>query len=363
MPKTMREQLEESFDQSEAGRSEEDTEESLGDTEAEEDEHSNPDTSEDAPEDIGDDVSDEEGVDEGEDDESVHPEGKKSEDAEDAEETEEGSDLRAPVSWKPEVREHWKGLPKGVKQEILRREQDIQTGMQQASGFRKLAQEYASTVRPFEQLIRAQNSTPAQAITNLMQTASRLTLGTPTQKAQVITEIIQNYAVDIETLDSVLAGVELPGTDNDPLLQQIDQRLQPISQFMSQFQQAEQEQTGVITQEALTELQQFAQQPEHEFYEDVRNDMADILELAVQRGRKVTLQEAYQQACHFNPEIKKVLDFREAKKRAARPSGEDLGRKKRAASSVSGRAPAGRLGQGGGSLRDTIASAFEDGDV
>lgn len=354
MPKTMREILEESFNEDEQELEEE----------------ARVSETEDEPE-IQEEVSEEEtdapGVEEGSDDDDARDsEGDEtdqilesvSDDADESRDEGSSEDLKAPASWKPSIREHWKGLPNDVKQEVLRREQDIQKGLQQASGYKKVAEEYLTTIKPFESVIRAQNATPSQAIGNLLQTATRLTLGTPTQKAQAIAEAIKEFSVDIETLDQVLAGEELPNTQNDPLLQELDKRLQPMNDFMSQFQSAEKTQLQEIQDRANAELSQFAS--EHEFYNDVKEDMADLMELAGNRGRSITLEQAYDQACLMNPDIKKVLDHRTSRLRNT-PDPQELAKKKAAASSVKSQNPTGVSSAGSsGSLRDSIAAAFED---
>jgi hypothetical protein len=66
--------------------------------------------------------------------------------------------------------------------------------------------------------------------------------------------------------------------------------------------------------------------------------MADIMELAQRRGRELTLQDAYRQACLSNPRVRTVLEGRAKAKGAQQQSGAAQ-RAKAAAVSVSG-APA-----------------------
>ena len=367
MPKTLKEQLEESFDkdseeQEEAGGSEKDTKEPVGAAEEEEElELSQGKESGDV--DI--DETDGKGEDGDKDVKQVSPEGDKPGDEEDSEGDKPGEELEAkaynaPVSWKPAVREHWDKLPPEVQEEVTRRETEIQKGLQQASGAKRVAQEYMDVVRPYQHLIQAQNSTPAKSITNLMQTAAQLTMGSPSQKAQVIAEIIGNYAVDVEMLDSLLSGQEVSAEAN-PMLDQIDLRLKPINDFMNQFQGYRQQDDHEIVEQANSDLAMFQQEKGHDFYEDVREEMADIMELGAKHGRVVTLQSAYDQACQNNPEVKKVVDHRAAKERAALPSGDELANKRKAASSVAGSSPTGTgVAKENESLRDTIAAGFQD---
>lgn len=75
----------------------------------------------------------------------------------------------------------------------------------------------------------------------------------------------------------------------------------------------------------------------------------------------MTLEQAYERACQLVPEVKKVLDHRAARGSAARPNNDEISRKRTAASSVASEGPTGSGGKGSsGSLRDTIADAFDD---
>lgn len=361
MPRTLAEQLEESFEKAEeeAGGSNEDSKESLGDTEAEEESTKSIDEGK------GDDKG-EGGENEGKDDEQISPDAKKPGDEElsgddkKGEEDTPAKEYAAPASWKPAIREHWAALPLEVKEEVTRRETEIQRGLQQASGHKRVAEEYMDVVRPYQHLIQGQNSTPAQAITNLMQTAAQLTMGSPAQKAGVIAEIINNYAVDVEILDQVLSGQEISPEAN-PVLDQIDQRLAPINDFMNKFQGYQETDNFAIIDQANQDLNMFQQEEGHEFYQDVREEMADIMELGARRGRVVTLEDAYTSSCQNSPEIKKIIDHRAAKKKAAVPSGDELASKRRAASSVAGSSPTGGgSAKGDKSLRETIAEGFDD---
>lgn len=268
-------------------------------------------------------------------------------------------DLKAPVSWKPATREHWAKLPKEVKEEIHRREKEIEKGLHQASGYRKVAEEYFQTLRPFEQLIRAQNSTPARAITSLMTTAARLTMGTKAQKAQTVAEIMQNYDVDIPTLDSILAG-KAPKEEDDKLSKILDERLKPVTEFISSVQTSRQQAHQKSEEEVNAELEKFAADPKNEFFSDVVDDMADIMDLAAKRGQKLTLDDAYKKACLMNPEISKVINQREAAKKGELEAAA-LAKKRKAASSIKGaRSEEGGGGSSSTDLRGTIAQAMAD---
>lgn len=57
-----------------------------------------------------------------------------------------------------------------------------------------------------------------------------------------------------------------------------------------------------------------------EFVDELREDMADIIDRANRRGSPITLEQAYNRAAREHPEISKVFEQREAAERAAKAS-------------------------------------------
>lgn len=247
---------------------------------------------------------------------------------------------RAPASWRPDVREHWAQLPESVRSEVARREREMQATLQETAEARRFTEQLQRVVAPYEMFIRAENSNPLQAIDNLMATAARLRTAPAPDLANMVAGIVKQFGVGrfgqtfIEQLDQALAG-EVPRVDPqvNQLQQVVQQQLQPVQQFMSQVQQAQFAQNQAVQQQAVSEVQQFLTQAE--FGEDVREDMADLLEVAQRRGRDLSLQDAYRQACLANPRVRSVLEARSKAKGAQQLTGAAQ-RAKAAAVSVSG---------------------------
>lgn len=244
---------------------------------------------------------------------------------------------RAPQSWKPAVREHWPKLPAEVRAEVNRRELEIQRTLSGTAQVRKFAQDFAGIVQPVAHLIRQQGSTPLAAVHNLFNTAASLMTGSADQKAAIIAEIIGNYNVDIKILDAVLSqqiergGGRLPSQPNS---EGPPAWAQPLFGFMQEVQGVRQQHEQRLIEEADELILTFQDKP---YFEDVRADMSDILEMAANRGRKITMDEAYDMAIKLHPEISKIVGQRAA---AANSENGSLKKKKGAASTVSG-APSG----------------------
>ena len=271
---------------------------------------------------------------------------------------------KPPVGWKPAVREHWEGLPDEVKQEVVRREREIDDRLRETKNERQFANEVMKTLQPYQAFIKADQVSPMQAIDNMMSTVAMLRTGTADQIAQVLSEVTQKYGIGrfgkefVGKLDSALSGrVPKPEDEQANLFrQEIQKELQPIKEFQQQFTQRQQQQMQQKEQEAYQYLQNFAQ--EHEYFQDVAEDISAILEAAQQRGKQITLEQAYDMACNMSPEIKPLIE----KKRhaeAAKSQNEVAQKAKRASVGVRGSAPvAGAQQSGGGSIRDDLEFAL-----
>ena len=80
--------------------------------------------------------------------------------------------------------------------------------------------------------------------------------------------------------------------------------------------------------------------------------MADILDLAANRNRNMTLQEAYDQACHLNPQIRQIIQ--------ARGSQATVQSKRKAGSSIYGTPSGNGSAASPDSMRHAIENAWEN---
>ena len=270
---------------------------------------------------------------------------------------------KAPASWRPDIREHWGTLPEPVRAEIQRRETEVARTLQETAEARKTAEAVMKTIEPYQAFIKAENSNPLQAIDNLMSTAARLRTGTAPELAQLVAGIVNQFGTGrfgngfIELLDGALAG-QTPRQDPQQLAmeQVLNQRLAPVQQMLTQFQQAQLQQQQQATQAAETEVSTFLQRAE--FGEDVREDMADIIEAAQRRGQNISLQDAYKKACLMNDSVRAVIGQR-AKARGAQQTTQAAQKARSAAVQVSGSAPMGALKQEATDVRTAIEAAIQ----
>jgi hypothetical protein len=216
---------------------------------------------------------------------------------------------KAPHTWSPEAREHWGTIPEGVREQIMKRETEVTRALSYSTQARKFSQEFEQVVQPYMGFIAAEGSTPLQAFQYMMQTGALLRVGTPVQKAQAVAQIVKQYAIDLHTLDSLLAGQNVQDNPAALVQQEVRRALEPITQQLTQRQT---QQSSQIDQQVDHELQAFASDPKNEFFEDVRDLMGDLMSVAAQRGHSLSLTDAYQRATLMHEPVRRVLEQRQS---------------------------------------------------
>lgn len=262
------------------------------------------------------------------------------------------AEAKPPVDWSPALREHWGKLPPEVRQKIADRERHIAVTMQETTAARHLANDFIRAIEPYRGLMAAEGvQNPIQAVEGLMRVTAVLSMGAPQQKAERIAGLVKHYGVDIELLDQALAGsLPAPDPSQQAFQRMLDERMAPVNQLLSRLGQAEQEQQNQMWGQANVTVGNFGSNPAHEFFEDVRLVMADMLDNAAREGKQLSLKDAYDAACWANPEIRQILLSRNPV---------SIQDKRRAATSLPSRGSSGG-GKGEMSLRDEIASHFPD---
>lgn len=264
---------------------------------------------------------------------------------------------KAPASWTPAAREAWSKVPPEAQAQIAKRESEMNRYMQNTADAKNFMKGFKQTIEPYHgQMMAAGVKDPMQVVGALLNNDNLLRNGDTHTKAELVASMITKFGVDIGTLDNLLSG-ESPQQQpqgNPHVQDMIRQEMAPFHQMIQQNQVAQQQQQYQVQQDAANEVQTFGQG--NEFLPDVRMQMASLLDMAAQDGREMSMQEAYDIACHANPEISNVIKQREVLARSQQTQN-----KRNAASSVTGRP----IGGGGSashsnSLRDSIANAWND---
>lgn len=268
------------------------------------------------------------------------------------------TDVKAPNSWKATGRDVWKDVPEAARAEIMRRESDMGRLMNDSAQHRKTAEGFQQAVQPFLSQIQAEGVSPPQAVYNLLQTAASLQGGSALVKAQTITRLIGAYGVDIQTLSDVLTDKHEP-SEEDRVNAQVDARMAPFN--AQQQQQAQQAQQYEADNRAQIRAETDVWTQSAEFITEVGADMADLLEMAGTRNQELTLQDAYDKACRMNPEVHKIITQRAGAEKAKERAKANKSKRK-AGSSVSGTVSGSPGAMQNNSLRGALEAAWDEAE-
>lgn len=266
---------------------------------------------------------------------------------------------KPPQSWKAPLKAKWSELPADVRSEVMRRERDVTKALGESGQARQFVGSFFNTVRPYEARIRANNLNPLQAVEGMLKTDHVLSSAPQHVRAQVMASMIKGYGIDIAALDSALAGENVPPRQADVVDQIVSQRLKPIEDFVNGQRQQAQLSERQQAQTAQQHMEQMAEDTDNfPHFMDVKEDMADIIELAAKRGVYLSLEQAYSRAVAVTG-----LDQGNSntmKDKAAAEANARTQKALNASKSVSG-APSGRPSGAppGSNMRATIESAFE----
>ena len=140
-------------------------------------------------------------------------------------------------------------------------------------------------VELFFPLLNQVGVAPEQAISTLIQAEKLLRTSDPQTKTQMFMKLAHDYGIDVNSLTN---------TYFDPYKYQQEQQFNALQQELAQLKQSRQ-----IAEEAQLgqTIEQFAQQ--HEYFDEVRETMADLLD----KGLASDLNDAYSKAVRLNDDV------------------------------------------------------------
>lgn len=266
---------------------------------------------------------------------------------------------RAPVNWDATSREHWDSLPDAVKTQVAERERNINMVLQQTAEERKIAKSFTDTMLKYQQPLQSLGfQDPYTAVDTVLNYAVQMRQGSTQDRANAAAKIIKDFGIDIDALDNALVGGgQAPVSGEAQHVEQLlDQRLAPVNQLIQEIQAAKNNQQAQQHQSVQQNVADFMNQ--QEFAEDVRMDMADLLDLAAARGEQMTLEQAYDRACRMNPQVSQVLLDRERQAQTQQAK-QQIQEKRNAASSVVGNPHGAGAQRKPQTLEDAINDAWD----
>jgi hypothetical protein len=259
--------------------------------------------------------------------------------------------LRPPPGWSPTAKVAFDKLPPEVQQAVANREEEVNRG------FAKF-QEYKPIDR-YMDMARQSGTTLDKALENYVGIENRLRQDFPTG----IAELCQRQGVHPVALANAILARHGASPQQDASGDQEQVRQQAsydpaVMQKISALENMVRQQADFVQQQqnqgVQTEIQRFASNPEHKFFENVKVDMGRL----INAGQAESLDDAYDMACWANKEIRALLIKQQA---APSVNGADAVQKAKAAAKATGGAPSAgfkpNAGAEGGSIRDTIRAA------
>ena len=275
--------------------------------------------------------------------EPVKQEAKSQEQPKEAEETEAARRARvdrAPQSWSGTAKQTWNQLPLSVRQEVVRREQHINQVMSEAAQLRNMVTEVRQAATPYAGKLQTMGLNPAQALQRFLATDHDLSSAPAPKRAEMMAQMIKHYGIALEMLDSALAGVVTPEARQfDQVQQLLDERMRPVNQLLTTLQQQQAHAQQVQAAQATATVEQMANNPNFPHFNEVRDIMADIIDMRSSRGQQTTLEEAYRLAVLTNPELAQIEQARLQSNQVranVSAAGQAAARAAHASSSVSG---------------------------
>lgn len=301
-----------------------------------------------------------------------------------------------PSTWKPEDKETFKTLPPEAQQILLRRHGEMEAYFskrsQERAAFDRDYEPVRQILSPFETQIRAKGFTPAsliQAWSNV-----ELALTNPENAPRVIADIAKNYNIDRAALGRALgfttaaapvegqppvdgaAPIQLP-----PELVQELRLLREKQQFFDQHltaqQQREQSEAETRVMSTIAAFRDAVDEkgtPTHPHYDELEDDMIELLKVARASGKEPGLQDLYDKAVWANTSTReKVLASQRAAEEAQREADRNAEEARRKAAEektrVEARAKAERAKKAASSVTGAPGSgqarmqAAKDGDL
>lgn len=225
--------------------------------------------------------------------------------------------LRAPASWRPEAKAEFDKLPPVIKDEVIKREEDILRGIGEYKAAATFGHAIDKAIQPFAPTLRQYGIDPVRHVGELFSVHQRLAMGSPEVKQATLAQIARDFGIPLPTPQ---ASEDSPYVDPEvaALRTQMQQlhslHQQLVNQQTQQQTQQIQAQRAQIENGLRSELNTFASDPEHAFFDEVADDMA----MLIQSGRAPSLKQAYDLAIRMQPAILEKENLRVAAKEASK---------------------------------------------
>lgn len=260
---------------------------------------------------------------------------------------------RPPPGWSPAAKAAFADMPADhpIRLAVAKREVEIDKGLAKLQEYKpieryaEMARQSGTTLdRALESFVSIENTLRQDFLGGISQICQRQGIN-PLALANAI---VTRYGGSPANGDASAAQAHQngQGVDLSPVMQK-------ISALESRF--VQQEQNGV-----KSEIEKFASNPDHLFFDNVKSEMGRLLDLGLATG----LSDAYEKACWSNPEIRAVLIKQQSTQSDASARAAAATQARAASKSITGSPVPGASGKGAEmSLEEELRAHFDAASV
>lgn len=255
----------------------------------------------------------------------------------------------APKTWRPEAAAHWAALPPEAQAEILKREEDIFRGLESYKVDAGLGKSVKQILDPYMPMLQQAGIDPVAQIDGLMKAHHLLATGTPEQKQLMFQHLAREYRVDL----GQAGDTEAPYIDP-----QVAGLQKQLADLQSKINGREQQEAASIQAKLKDEINTFASDPAHVYFDEIAHDIAGLLK----SGAAKDLKDAYEKAIWANPATRAKEQARQTAEAAAKAKAEEdakaVAARKATGANVRSKAAAASATAPLGSIDDTLKSSL-----
>lgn len=214
--------------------------------------------------------------------------------------------VKPPSTWRAEAKAEWDNLPQKAKEEILKREQEIFSGIESYKEKASLGERVEKAFGPLMETFK-QSGIPIEAeIQELASAHVILSLGSTEQKVNLIQGLAQRFNVPLQVLlgDGVDGDEEGIDAFNDPIVKSLQAKVADLENQLKGVTTATHQQKVQTVQQ---QIDAFKAKPEAEFFDEVIPEM----EAVIRAGQAKSIEDAYKKAVKLNEKVSGILSERE----------------------------------------------------
>ena len=193
---------------------------------------------------------------------------------------------QAPKSWSKDQHNVWSKLPSEAQNYIEVREKQMLDGIEEYKEFAHYGRELNNVINPYMPMFEAANVDIKTGVQYLLNAQYLLQHGSIEQKTKELQRIAQQYGVNFQN------NAENNAQPIDPTVQELQNKLNELT---NTFKQREQQSYQQVKEKTTQEVNSFATDGKHPYFDEVTDDIANFIKLGE------TLENAYQKAVWANP--------------------------------------------------------------